>query len=92
MTVDGQDSGITVIRTVSKGRQRNKENVHPELSRATASAEPPVQRHKLQDLTNRISKVTQMSPLDEVQEEDVTAEQDDQMPQLFSQASGFNHE
>ena len=32
-----------------------------------------------------------MSIIDETQEEDVTAEQDEQMPQLFSQASSLHH-
>ena len=99
MTVDGQDSGTTVIRLLSIGRRRNKENVQlsralpaTELSRATASAEPPEHRQTLQDLTNRTSKVKQMSIIEETQEEDVTAEQDDPMPQLISQSSSIHQE
>ena len=40
----------------------------------------------MQDKTNRVSKVTQMSTLEETQEEDMT-NTDEQMPQLISQAS-----
>ena len=54
--------------------------------------EPPVKRHKSQDLNNRQTKVTQMSTLIEVEKENVTAEEDDQMPQLFSQASTKHRE
>ena len=72
--------GTTVIRLLSKGRRRNKENAQPELSRATESAEPPVQRHKLQDLTNRTSKVKQMNIIEEIQVEEITQELDEQMP------------
>ena len=43
MTVDGQDSGTTVIRTLSKGRQRNGKDSQPKISKATTSKEPPVQ-------------------------------------------------
>ena len=79
---------------LSKGRRRNKVNVQPELLRATGSAEPPVQRHTLQDLTNRQSKVRQMTRLEDCreEEEELTAGQDDLMPQLISQASSPHHE
>ena len=86
MTVDGQNSVTMVMRTVSKGRQSNREDNQTELSKASKSTELPVQRHKTQDL-NQITKVTQMSTLNEVEEDNVTAEYDDQMPQLFSQSS-----
>ena len=73
MTVDGQDSGNTVIRLLNKKHRRNKENVQPEFSRARTSAEPPAQRHILNDVTNRTSKVNQrseqMNILEEVQAE-----------------------
>ena len=65
MTVDGHDSGTTVSRLVSIGRRRNKENVQLELSRETASAEPPKHWQILQDLTNRTSKVKNMSIIEE---------------------------
>ena len=38
MTVDGQVSGNTIIRLLSNGHRRNKENLQPEFSRATTSA------------------------------------------------------
>ena len=53
ITFDGQDSGNTVVRLLSKGRRRNKENVQPELLRAAGSVEPREQRYMLQDLTNQ---------------------------------------
>ena len=81
----GQDSETTVIRELSKGRQINLESKQPELSRATTSTKQPGRRHNKQDKTNRVSKVTQMSTLDEKEED--TVRTDEQMSQLISQAS-----
>ena len=79
MAVYDQGSDITVSRTLSKGRQRNEKDKQSKSSKATTSTEPPIQRHKSQDLTKQ-TRVTQLSTQKEVEEENVTEEEDDQMP------------
>ena len=86
-TVDGQYSGTTVMRKLSKGHPIKKKDNQNELSKATKSTVLPVQRHKTQDDHKHITRVTQMNTLNEVEDEDAAAEYDDQMPQLFSQSS-----
>ena len=56
-TVDGQYSGTTVMRTVSKGHPNKRKDNQTELSKATKSTELPVQRHKTQDDHKHITKL-----------------------------------
>ena len=53
MTVDGQDSGTTVVRLLSKQHRSNKDNRLPRTSRATRFTQSPLDRTILTNLTNK---------------------------------------
>ena len=44
MTVDGQNSGFTVSKLLSKKHRMNKENELPSTSRVTRLTQPPLDR------------------------------------------------
>ena len=81
-----QDNSSPVNKLLSKQHQINKENVLPSTSRATRSAQSRINRPILENLTNKPTQI-QPSRLDEITEEDRSASQDEEMPQLNSPTS-----
>ena len=81
LTVNGQDSGLTVSKLLE--RSNNKKDDQPKSSKATRQTKLPEQRSKL----IKGKSTAKMSRLEEVREEELSGGHDDPMPFLGSNST-----